>query len=96
MNRNNLLLLLLLSCTTGMAQTAREKTTFQTAGQWKPVTDIRSDVVMVYGSNDYRDITFKNRVKSWRDHGYQAHYMTGIAWGEDKDYFTGKWDGTAI
>lgn len=64
MNRNNLLLLLLLSCTTGMAQTAREKTTFQTAGQWKPVTDIRSDVVMVYGSNDYRDITFKNRVKS--------------------------------
>ena len=26
---------------------AQEKTTFQTAGPWKPVTDIRSDLVMV-------------------------------------------------
>ncbi len=93
MKRINFLLLLLLSCTAGMAQTTREKTTFQTSGQWKPVTDIRSDLVMVYGCNDYRNITFKDRVKSWRDRGYHAHYMTGIAWGEYKDYFTGKWDG---
>lgn len=66
-----------------------EKTTFQTAGAWKPVTDIRSDLVMVYGMSD----SFGQRMMSWRDHGYHAHYMTGIAWGEYQDYFTGKWDG---
>lgn len=66
-----------------------EKTTFQTAGAWNPVTDIRSDLVMVYGMSD----SFGQRMMSWRDHGYHAHYMTGIAWGEYQDYFTGKWDG---
>ena len=71
----------------------REKTTFQTAGQWKPVTDIRSDVVMVYGANDRRQMTFRERVQSWRDKGYITHFMTGIAWGDYQDYFTGKWDG---
>ena len=71
----------------------REKTTFQTAGQWKPVTDIRSDAVMVYGANDRRQMTFRERVQSWRDRGYFTHFMTGIAWGDYQDYFTGKWDG---
>ncbi len=70
-----------------------EKTAFQTAGAWKPVTDVRADIAIVYGANDYKDITFKERVKSWRDHGYITHFMTGIAWGEYQDYFTGKWDG---
>lgn len=70
-----------------------EKTTFQTAGPWKPVTDIRSDLVMVYGANDNRRMTFLQRVESWRRRGYTTHFMTGIAWGEYQDYFTGKWDG---
>jgi hypothetical protein len=72
---------------------AQEKTTFQTAGPWKPVTDIRSDLVMVYGANDSRRMTFRERVDSWRKRGYTTHFMTGIAWGEYQDYFTGKWDG---
>ncbi len=46
-----------------------EKTTFQTAGPWKPVTDIRSDLVMVYGANDNRRMTFLHRVDSWRNRG---------------------------
>lgn len=71
----------------------REKTAFQTAGQWKPVTDVRSDVAIVYGANDRRDMTFEERVQSWRDRGYVTHFMTGIAWGEYQDYFTGQWDG---
>jgi hypothetical protein len=71
----------------------REKTTFQTSSWWKPVTDIRSDVVMVYGANDHSRMTFRDRIQSWRDRGYITHFMTGIAWGEYKDYFTGKWDG---
>lgn len=71
------------------AQEVREKTTFQTGGPWKPTTDIRSDLVMVYGT----DGDFAGRVASWRDHGYHVHFMTGIAWGNYQDYFTGKWDG---
>ncbi len=76
----------------------REKTAFQTAGPWKPATDVRADVAIVYGvggnpSERGRKIAFEERVKSWRDHGYTAHFMTGIAWGEYQDYFTGQWDG---
>ena len=72
---------------------AQEKTTFQTSGPWKPTTDIRSDVVMVYGANDRRNMTFEQRLDSWRKRGYKTYFMTGIAWGEYQDYFTGKWDG---
>jgi hypothetical protein len=71
----------------------REKTTFQTSGPWKPTTDERSDVAMVYGANDRPGLTFTQRVQSWRDHGYKVAFMTGIAWGQYEDYFTGKWDG---
>jgi hypothetical protein len=28
-----------------------------------------------------------------REKGYETEFMTGIAWGEYEDYFTGKWDG---
>ena len=71
----------------------KEKTVFQTAGQWKPVTDVRADAAIVYGTVDRRNMTFEQRVQSWRDRGYITHYMTGIAWGDYQDYFTGKWDG---
>lgn len=72
---------------------AQEKTTFQTAGPWKPVTDIRSDLVMVYGANNGSHMSFRDRVESWRQRGYTTHFMTGIAWGGYEDYFTGIWDG---
>lgn len=76
----------------------REKTTFQTSQHWKPVTDTRADVAIVYGvggnpSDRVKGKTFEERVQSWRDRGYTTHFMTGIAWGEYQDYFTGKWDG---
>jgi hypothetical protein len=71
----------------------KEKTTFQTSGHWKPVTDVRSDVAIVYGVNDRPNMTFEQRIQSWRDRGYTVHFMTGIAWGGYQDYFTGKWDG---
>ncbi|GHT67546.1 hypothetical protein AGMMS50239_30920 [Bacteroidia bacterium] len=84
-----------LSAQTGNVSPAKghEKTAFQTSGQWKPATDVRSDVAIVYGANDRRDMTFEQRVQSWRDRGYITHFMTGIAWGSYQDYFTGKWDG---
>ncbi len=42
----------------------REKTAFQTAGPWKPVTDVRSDLVSVYGTWEHHgpnSITFEQR-----------------------------------
>ena len=74
------------------------KTTFQTSREWRPTIDVRTDAVMVYGvggnpSDRSRRIPFEDRVKSWRDRGYVAHFMTGIAWGEYQDYFTGEYDG---
>jgi hypothetical protein len=76
----------------------REKTAFQTGQPWKPTTDNRADVAIVYGvggnpSEKRSGMTFEQRVQSWRDKGYITHFMTGIAWGEYQDYFTGKWDG---
>lgn len=75
-----------------------QKTAFQTGSSWMPEIDIRSDVAIIYGVNGNpsdRDhtISFLKRVDSWRDHGYQSDFMTGIAWGAYKDYFYGKWDG---
>ena len=80
------------------APAGREKTTFQTSRAWRPSIDNRADAVMVYGvggnpSDRAKRVSFEERVKSWRDRGYTAQFMTGIAWGEYQDYFTGKWDG---
>lgn len=92
------------SCLTGQKGTEttpverREKTAFQTGQPWKPTTDVRADVAIVYGvggnpSEKRSGLTFEQRVQSWRDKGYTTHFMTGIAWGEYQDYFTGQWDG---
>lgn len=72
---------------------SKEKTAFQTGSAWRPEIDVRSDIAIVYGAGDRHNMTFAERVKSWRDRGYQTHFMTGIAWGEYGDYFSGKWDG---
>ena len=71
----------------------KEKTAFQTAHAWIPEIDVRSDIAIVYGVSERGNVSFEDRVKSWRDHGYQVHFMTGIAWGAYDDYFLGKWDG---
>ncbi|WP_057939191.1 hypothetical protein [Algoriphagus resistens] len=73
-----------------------EKTAFQTSNPWKPVTDVRADVALVYSVKDHHrqgSLTFEERVQTWRDRGYTTHFMSGIAWGEYQDYFTGEWDG---
>lgn len=80
------------------ADTNDVKTTFQSSREWRPTIDNRADAVMVYGvggnpSDRTRSRSFEERVRSWREKGYTVHFMTGIAWGEYQDYFTGKWDG---
>ncbi|MDD3038287.1 hypothetical protein [Bacteroides sp.] len=69
------------------------KTTFQTSDPWKPETDVRADAAIVYGTSDRPGVTFEQRVQSWTNKGYQAQFMTGVAWGNYQDYFLGKWDG---
>ncbi|MEO8111270.1 MAG: hypothetical protein ABI594_14605, partial [Ginsengibacter sp.] len=66
-----------------------EKTSFQESAPWSAAYDIRTDIAMVYGM----DSTFNERVEDYRKHGYNVQFMTGIAWGNYQDYFTGKWDG---
>ena len=71
----------------------KEKTSFQTAALWKPGIDIRSDVAIAYGTSTRNYMPFELRLKSWQNKGYTVHFMTGIAWGEYQDYFSGQWDG---
>ncbi|MBD1263195.1 hypothetical protein HZY62_21595 [Maribacter polysiphoniae] len=97
-----ILLLLGLSCTDDKPHIGsdfrNEKTVFQTSSLWMPEIDVRSDVAIVYGvhgnpSDGEKQITFEERVESWREQGYKTHFMTGIAWGSYQDYFLGGWDG---
>lgn len=69
-----------------------ERTSFQVASSWRPEYDVRSDVAMVYGITP-GNISFEERVASWRGRGYRVHFMTGISWGNYEEYFTGKFDG---
>ncbi|MDO5571464.1 MAG: hypothetical protein Q4F97_08390 [Bacteroidales bacterium] len=72
---------------------SKERTSFQTSEPWKPLTDVRADIAIVYGTHQRGDMSFEQRLETWREKGYNTHFMTGIAWGEYQDYFTGKWDG---
>ena len=71
----------------------RQKTTFQTAHIWIPEIDVRADAAIVYGVSERNQAPFEERVRSWKEKGYQVDFMTGIAWGQYFDYFLGKWDG---
>ena len=92
-----LILLIVFSCkpklTENINTPEKEKTAFQTSSCWLPEIDVRSDIAIVYGTHDSPDMTFQQRVDSWRARGYITHFMTGIAWGGYNDYYNGKWDG---
>lgn len=89
----------LMACSPARTATDSAKTTFQTSRAWRPTIDNRADAVMVYGvggnpsDKDRGNASVEERLKSWKDRGYTTHFMTGIAWGQYQDYFTGKWDG---
>ncbi|UKT62775.1 hypothetical protein [Pedobacter mucosus] len=71
---------------------SKQKTSFQVSAPWSADYDVRSDIAMVYGINDDGG-KFEERVKGYRDKGYEVQFMTGIAWGQYKDYFLGEYDG---
>lgn len=92
--------LLVSACAVGSVTSENNtKTTFQTSRGWMPEIDNRADAVMVYGvggnpSDKGRGKkTLEERIASWKERGYKVDFMTGIAWGEYQDYFTGGWDG---
>jgi len=74
-------------------ETAGEKTAFQTSRQWMPEINVHADIAIIYGAEDRPGLSFEERVASWADKGYQTHFMTGIAWGSHREYFSGEWDG---
>lgn len=92
MRLKHILFSFLLASGTFFSVIGQEKTAFQVAAPWSPRYDVRSDVAIVYGVNDAGG-NFEERVNGWRDKGYKVHFMTGIAWGEYKDYFLGQYDG---
>lgn len=65
------------------------RTCFQTARGYDDRLDIASDIAIVYGVNE----SLPKRIEGWREAGYTAHLMTGIAWGSYEDYFDGRFDG---
>jgi hypothetical protein len=73
----------------GARMADEERLSFQTRYDWRPRLHVQSDIAMVYGVGQ----ALPDRIKSWRDHGYRVHVMTGVAWGQYQDYFNGKWDG---
>ena len=66
-----------------------ERTCFQTGRAYTDIGNLRSDVAIVYGI----DAGLPERIRSWRDHGYRVHVMTGVSWGQYQDYLDGRFDG---
>jgi hypothetical protein len=66
-----------------------ERTCFQSGALWSGPANLPADVAIAYGI----DPSLPNRVKTWRDHGYVVHLMTGVSWGQYQDYYYGRLDG---
>lgn len=86
-------LLLAVFCVRVPLLSQNEKTVFQTGTYWRPQLNVDAQAAIVYGTHPLENCTFEERVASWRERGYTTYFMTGIAWGEYQEYFTGKWDG---
>jgi len=66
-----------------------ELTGFQESATYRKTIDFATDFVMVYGTDE----TMPSRVREYREAGYVVHLMTGIAWGNYRDYLDGSFDG---
>jgi hypothetical protein len=66
-----------------LAQPPLERTCFQSYAPYSPALDIGSDLAIVYGV----DATFNDRVRVWREKGYNVGMMTGISWGAYDAYY---------
>ena len=66
-----------------------ERTGIQESAHVLPETDFGQDFVCVYGVG----ADLPQRIREYRARGYEVHVMTGIAWGNYDEYFSGAWDG---
>ena len=66
-----------------------ELTGFQEEKPWNTNIDVQCDFVMVYGISS----TMPERIRRFREKGYVVHLMTGVSWGQYKDYLYGNFDG---
>jgi hypothetical protein len=66
-----------------------ERTSYQVSAPLFGTYDFGQDVAIVYGT----DPGMPQRVEQYRRRGYVVHVMTGIAWGNYRDYLDGAWDG---
>jgi hypothetical protein len=71
------------------ARREEQRLTFQTGQPWTPRTNLNADVAMVYGIGPRT----ASNLETWRQHGYNADVMTGVAWGDYQDYLNGHFDG---
>ena len=56
---------------------------------YTPQSDFRTDFVMLYGINE----DFAKRLELFKNAGHVLHLMTGVSWGDYRDYLDGKIDG---
>lgn len=84
-----LVIFLLLCCSSVVAQVKNvAKTSLQTAASWHPELDLRTDVAVIYYTQDYA-----SKISQWRTKGYVVHFMMGVSHGDYKEYFDGRYDG---
>jgi len=69
---------------------AGERTCFQTQVPWDPMLQLRSDVAICHGVNP----SLPGRIAECKAQGYIPHVMTGVSWGDYRDYLLGHFDGT--
>jgi hypothetical protein len=68
---------------------SEELTGYQHYGDYRETIDFQNDFVMVYGSGE----AVYPRIRAFAEKGYVVHLMTGISWGEYRDYLYGEFDG---
>lgn len=91
--RIKILILLISVAVLGTAQPMKIKTSFQSSLLWRPIHDLKTDAVIIYGIDSVDGKNFEERIKTWTIHGYHLQFMTSISWGNYDDYINGKWDG---
>lgn len=80
------LILCLLSGLSLLAKAQEIKTMFQSPHPWRPVSDLKTDGVIIYDTNNIEGLSFEQRVNTWKIHQYQLLFMTSLSWGPNVNH----------
>lgn len=64
-------------------QTFFPKTTFQSPHLWRPISDLKTNGILIYDTIDVDGKDFGYRVNTWKTHGYTPQLMISFSWGAD-------------